>query len=140
MNRVIFPLVAVATLFIASTEAKAFGLLNRMMGNDCCGATCCEATCAAAEPACGCAAEPACGCAAEPACGCAAEPSCGCAPSCCDNGCCRKRCTPIRDLLARLHCHLHRCCNSCDSCCEASCGCAAEPACGCAAPSCGCAR
>lgn len=140
MNRMIFSFVAVATLVVASSEAKAFGLLNRMMGSgDCCGATCCEATCAAAEPACGCAAEPACGCAAEPACGCAAEPACGCAPTCCDNGCCKKRCTPIRDLLARLHCHLHKCCSN--DCCEPACGCAAEPACGCAAePACGCAN
>jgi hypothetical protein len=136
MNRVFFPVVAVVALFVASSEAKAFGLLNRMMGNGCCEApACCEATCAAAEPACG--------CAAEPACGCAQEPSCGCTPSCCDNSCCNKcRCTPIRDCLAKLHCRLHSLCHrSCNTCCEPACGCAAEPACGCAAePACGCAK
>lgn len=137
MNRMFLPVVAVVALFVASSEAKAFGLLNRMMGGCCDTPACCEATCAAAEPACG--------CAAEPACGCAAEPACGCANTCCDS-CCHKCCraTPVRDLLARIHCRLHelRCCRKCcNDCCEPACGCAAEPACGCAAePACGCAK
>ena len=56
-SRVIYPLLAVACLIVASSEAKAFGLLNRMVGGSCCGAapTCCEASCAAVEASCGCA-------------------------------------------------------------------------------------
>ncbi len=131
MKSYLFSLVAVAT-FVCGSSAQA-GLLDRMMGGNCCAPTCCEATCAAAEPTCACAA-PAC---AAPACepSCAAEPSCGCAPAC-DSGCgkcCRP--TPVRDFLAGLHCKLHSLCNRnkcCDSgCCEATCA-AAEPACGCA--------
>ena len=140
-SRVIFPLVAVATLFVASSEANAFGLLNRMLGSGCCAApTCCEATCGAAEATCA-AAEPACGCAAAPTC--AAEPSCGSAPACdsgCGTTCCRP--TPIRDCLANLHCKLKslKLCHR--HCCDSGCGgCASEPACGCAAePACGCAN
>lgn len=138
MIRMFFPLVAVATMFVASSEANAFGLLNKMMGGGCCAApTCCEATCGAAEASCGCAAAPTC---AAPAC----EPTCGAQPSCCDSGCGTKCCraTPIRDLFASLHCRLHSLChrNKCNSCCEATCG-AAEATCGCAVePACGCAK
>ena len=133
MKSFVYSFAALAMLFVAS-DAKAFGLLDRMMGHgNCCAPTCCEATCAAAEPTC-CAA-PAC---AEPTC--AAEPSCGCAPACnsvCGQTCCRP--TPVRAFLAGLHCRTHSLCHRnkcCDSgcgngCCEATCA-AAEPACGCA--------
>ncbi|MFM8734640.1 MAG: hypothetical protein ACKOC8_05530 [Pirellulales bacterium] len=115
--------------------------------HSCCG-SCCEPACDAGngccEPACGAGngcAEPACdagnGC--EPACdagaGCC-EPSCG-AASCCGT---RKKCHPIRDLLAALkakHARKSCCGTSCcgepdcsagNGCCEPGCG--AEPACG----------
>jgi hypothetical protein len=110
--------------------------------------SCCEPACDAGAGCC----EPACdagaGC-CEPACGAAAgccEPACGA-----DVGCCgvRKKCTPIRDLLASLK-KAKRCGASCTSCCEPACdagagccepGCGIEPGCGCepacaAAPGC----
>ncbi|MFM1902505.1 MAG: hypothetical protein RLZZ440_405 [Planctomycetota bacterium] len=112
-----------------------------------CDAGCCEPACDAGNGCC----EPACdagnGC-CEPACdagaGCC-EPSCG-AASCCGTSC-RKKHTPIRDLLKALHaakkrCHRNSCCGT--SCCEPGCdagnGCC-EPACdagnGCCEPACG---
>jgi len=137
----VLSLVAVASMFVFSTDAKA-GLLDRMLGRggDCCAPTCCEATCAAAEPTC--AAAPTCAaptCAAEPTC--AADPSCGCAPAC-DSGCGTKCCrpTPVRDFLANLHCRIHSLCQR-NKCCDSGCGngCA-EPSCAIADPACGCAR
>ena len=127
--------------------------------SSCCGASCCEPGCDAGagccEPACGAGngwAEPACGAGlgcAEPACGAGAgccEPSCG-AASCCGTSC-RKKCTPIRDLLKAVHaakkCRRSSCCGTsccepgCDAgagCCEPACGAGAEPACA-AAPDC----
>ena len=97
--------------------------------------SCCEPACDAGNGCC----EPACDAGA----GCC-EPSCG-AASCCGTSC-RKKHTPIRDLLKAVHaakkrCHRNSCCGT--SCCEPACdagnGCC-EPACdagnGCCEPAC----
>ncbi|QDV43093.1 hypothetical protein Enr13x_29470 [Stieleria neptunia] len=142
MRRVIVPaLLAVALVASTSSNASAFGLLEKLCKSGC------DTGCAA-EPACGCevACEPACGCEVAVPCGCAAEPMCGCEvvdPCGCDSGCKKHG-----GLLAKLFGHRGGC--GCDAgCCdvEPACGCevaapccAPEPACGCeiAAPACGC--
>jgi len=106
--------------------------------------SCCDSCC---EPACdagaGCC-EPTCGFGAgccEPACdagaGCC-EPACDAGAGCCSKPCCKKRCTPVLDLLRAIHA-AKKCRRSCcDSCCSTGC---CEPACdagaGCCEPACG---
>ena len=122
MRRFLIPAIAVTLIATCSTDASAFGLLDKLCGKSACDA-CCDV-----GPTCGCeVAAPACGCeVAGPACGC--EVACGggqivdaCGP-------------PKRCFLDRLFHKSH----GCDA------GCAAapcEPVCGCemvAAPTCGC--
>jgi hypothetical protein len=121
MNRV-FALAAAAVLFVSSTsDAHAFGLLNRLWGGNGCCAPACEPACCAPEPTC-CAPEPTC-CAPEPTC-CAPEPACGCEPTCCDS--CHRRCGLLDGLFGWLRSCRHNHC--CAPACEPSCGCA--PSCG----------
>lgn len=113
--KILFPMIAVAALFLAGSQEANAGLFHR---RGCCQPSCCEAAPSCCQP------EPSC-CMPEPSC-CQPEPSC-CEP----NPCCRRHC--IRDFFRHL-CHHHRgCCNQgCGQAygCEASC-CGAEPSCGC---------
>jgi hypothetical protein len=95
----------------------------------CCGDSCCEPACDAGNGCC----EPACdagnGC-CEPACdagaGCC-EPACDAGAGCCSKPRCKKRGTPVLDLLRAIHA-AKKCRRSCcDSCCSTGC---CEPACG----------
>jgi hypothetical protein len=127
------------------SQSFGFELLDRMMGKGCCG-SCTEPGCGAGGGLCG---EPGCGAGngcAEPACGAGngcADPACDAGAGCCEPacgaaaGCCgvRKKCTPIRDLLAALKARHAR-----KSCCGTGC-CGGEPDCsagnGCCEPGCG---
>lgn len=115
MRRIFVPAIAAALLTFCSTDASAFGLLDKICGKNACDAAC------DIEPACGC----------EVAMPCA--PTCGCeiVEPCCDSGCGHKG-----GLLAKLFHKNH----GCDACAAPTCGCEiAAPTCGCEiAGPCGC--
>ena len=126
MKRMLFLGALVLSVTVCS-QSFGFELLDRMLGHKGC-ASCCEP-----------------GCDAGAGNGCC-EPACD-AGSCCGTSC-RKKCTPIRDLLKAVHaakkarrssCCGTSCCEpGCDAgngCCEPACDAGAEPACA-AAPDC----
>jgi len=163
-TRVVLPVALLAALFVISNapEAKAFEMLDRMMGwnshggggSGCCEPSCCEQTCCQPEPSC---CEPVSCCkprsrlrdmfrcckkssccetsCCETTC-CDAAPTCQAEPACCqpEPSCCEPApCCKPRCRPFRDFCNsMKRCCKK-SSCCEVSC---CETSCCDAAPSC----